>query len=98
VFCNRNTAPGDNQGHCGGNIKRIRSVAAGAREIDIAARLLARSEDLEALAAGQREGLPLLSGWRYEQFGHDALDVVEGRLGFAVQGGKLKMTRTGDAA
>ena len=68
-----------------------------AREIDIAARLLARSEDLEALAAGQRDGLPLLSGWRYEQFGHDALDVVEGRLGFAVQGGKLKMTRTGDA-
>jgi len=68
-----------------------------AREIDIAARLLARSEDLEALAAGQRDGLPLLSGWRYEQFGHDALDVVEGRLGFAVQGGKLKMTRTEDA-
>ncbi|MBS0283444.1 MAG: ribonuclease D [Proteobacteria bacterium] len=65
-----------------------------ARDIDVAPRLLARSDELEALAAGQREGLAILDGWRYDQFGHDALDLVEGRLGFAVQGGRLKMTRT----
>lgn len=65
-----------------------------ARDIDVAAKLLARTEELEALAAGQREGLPLLEGWRFDQFGHDALDLVEGRLGFAVKNGKLKMTRT----
>ncbi|WP_287460208.1 ribonuclease D [Sphingomonas sp.] len=65
-----------------------------ARDIDVAPRLLARGEELEALAAGQREGLAILTGWRYDQFGHDALDLVEGRLGFAVQGGRLKMTRT----
>lgn len=65
-----------------------------ARDIDVAPRLLARGEELEALAAGQRDGLAILTGWRYDQFGHDALDLVEGRLGFAVQGGKLKMTRT----
>jgi ribonuclease D len=64
-----------------------------AREIDVAPKLLARSDDLEALAAGRREGLPILEGWRYEQFGHDALDLVEGRLGFAVKNGKLKMSR-----
>ena len=64
-----------------------------AREIDVAPKLLARSDDLEALAAGRREGLPILEGWRYEQFGHDALDLVEGRLGFAVKSGKLKMSR-----
>ncbi|WP_298670023.1 ribonuclease D [uncultured Sphingomonas sp.] len=70
-----------------------------ARDIDVAPRLLARGEELEALAAGQRDGLAILAGWRYDQFGHDALDLVEGRLGFAVQGGKLKMTRTeGNAA
>ena len=68
------------------------------RDIDVAARLLARSEDLEALAAGQREGLSILEGWRYDQFGHDALDLVEGRLAFAVKGGKLRMTRTEEAA
>ena len=55
-------------------------------------RLLARSEDLELLAAGIRE-LPLLKGWRYDVFGHDALDLVEGKMAFAVVGGKLKMTR-----
>jgi len=64
------------------------------REIDVASKLLARSDDLELLAAGVREGLPMLEGWRYEQFGRDALDLVEGRMAFAVQRGKLKMTRT----
>jgi ribonuclease D len=66
------------------------------KEIDVASRLLARSEDLEGLAAGQREGLSILEGWRFEQFGRDALDLVEGRLAFAVVNGKLKMTRTED--
>jgi len=65
------------------------------REIDVAARLLARSEDLELLAAGVRE-LPLLQGWRYEQFGKDALDLVEGKMAFAVVNGRLKMTHVDD--
>ncbi|PVE60339.1 ribonuclease D [Arthrobacter sp. TPD3018] len=68
-----------------------------ARDIDVASRLLARSEELEALAAGIRTGLPMLEGWRFDQFGRDALDLVEGRLGFAVQDGKLTMTRTEEA-
>ena len=68
-----------------------------AREIDVAPKLLARSDDLEALAAGKRDGLAILEGWRFEQFGHDALDLVEGRLGFGVKNGKLKMTRTEEA-
>ncbi len=66
------------------------------REIDVAARLLARSEDLELLAAGVRE-LPLLQGWRFEQFGKDALDLVEGKMAFAVVNGRLKMTHVDDA-
>ena len=69
-----------------------------AKDIDVAPRLLARSEELEALAAGTRNGLAILQGWRFDQFGRDALDLVEGRLGFAVVGGKLKMTRTEVAA
>jgi ribonuclease D len=42
--------------------------------------------------------LQILQGWRFDQFGQDALDLVEGRLGFAVQDGRLKMTRTEAAA
>ncbi|MEM6267314.1 MAG: ribonuclease D [Pseudomonadota bacterium] len=62
-----------------------------AREIDCAARLLTRAEEMEALAAGVRD-LKVLKGWRYEVFGRDALELVEGKLAFAVQNGKLAMT------
>jgi ribonuclease D len=67
-----------------------------AREIDVASRLLARSEELELLAAGVRKGLPMLEGWRFDAFGHDALDLVEGKMAFAVVDGKLKMTHVDD--
>jgi ribonuclease D len=66
------------------------------REIDVAARLLARSDELEMLAAGVRKNLPILEGWRYDTFGHDALELVEGKLAFAVVEGKLKMTHVDD--
>ena len=65
-----------------------------ARESNVAAKLIARSEELELLAAGRREGLSILEGWRFEEFGRDALDLVEGRLAFGVRSGKLVMTRT----
>ncbi|HYD11861.1 MAG TPA: ribonuclease D [Allosphingosinicella sp.] len=64
-----------------------------ARESNVAPRLVARAEELEQLAAGRREGLQILEGWRYAEFGHDALDLVEGRLAFAVRNGKLVRSR-----
>ena len=63
-----------------------------ARELNVAARLIARTDDLEALAAGSREGIAMMKGWRYDVFGHAALDLVEGRMGFAVKNGKLVMS------
>lgn len=68
-----------------------------AREIDVAARLLTRSDELEMLAAGVRKNLTMLQGWRYDIFGKDALDLVEGKLAFAVENGRLKMTHVDDA-
>ncbi len=69
-----------------------------AKEADVAPKLIGRSDELEAIAAGQREGLPILGGWRYEIFGRDALALVEGRLSFGVENGKLKMTNAAAAA
>jgi len=69
-----------------------------ARDISVAPRLLARGDELDLLAAGVRDNLAILDGWRYEQFGRDALLLVEGKLGFAVKGGKLKMSRIGEEA
>jgi ribonuclease D len=64
------------------------------KETGVAPKLIARSDELEALASGVREGLNILRGWRFEEFGQDALDLVEGRLAFAIENGKLKMTKT----
>lgn len=67
---------------------KIRSKEAG-----VAPRLIVRGDELDALAAGVRNGLPILHGWRHEIFGEDALNLVEGRTAFSVQSGKMVMTR-----
>ncbi|MGI8612197.1 MAG: ribonuclease D [Sphingomicrobium sp.] len=64
-----------------------------AKEAGVAPRLIARADELEALAAGVRNGLNILSGWRFEEFGRDAVNLVEGRIGFAIEHGKLKLSR-----
>ena len=68
------------------------------RETGVAPKLIARSDELEALAAGVRDGLRILTGWRFGQFGSDALDLVEGRVAFGVTDGKLTMTTTARVA
>nr|WP_137675999.1 ribonuclease D [Parerythrobacter lutipelagi] len=68
-----------------------------AREIDVASRLLTKADEMEALAAGIRD-LKILEGWRYDVFGRDALELVEGKLAFAVKSGKLHMTHIDDMA
>jgi ribonuclease D len=68
------------------------------REMNVAARLVARSDELEALAAGQRDGLAMLRGWRFEEFGREALELVEGRMAFAVKNGRMVMTRTDESS
>jgi ribonuclease D len=62
------------------------------RDADVAPRLIARGDEIDALAAGQRDGLQMLQGWRYDVFGKDALALVEGRLAFSVRGGKMVMS------
>ena len=65
------------------------------RDADVAPRLIARADELEALAAGIRDGLAMLDGWRYDVFGKDALALVEGRMAFSVRAGKLVMSEIG---
>ena len=61
------------------------------RDADVAPRLICRTDELDLLAAGQRHGLTMLQGWRYDVFGKDALALVEGRLAFTVKGGRMVM-------
>ena len=66
------------------------------KESGVAPKLIVRGDDLDALAAGVRDGLPVLDSWRRELFGDDALALVDGRLGFVVKDGKLIMTRVAE--
>lgn len=59
-------------------------------ELDVAPRLIARGDDLDALVRGGRD-LPLLQGWRLEVFGEQALGLLEGRTAFQVRKGRLRM-------
>jgi len=55
---------------------------------DVAAKLIASSADLDALAAGERD-VPALRGWRKDVFGDEALRLCDGKIGLAVQGQKV---------
>ncbi|NSY38125.1 ribonuclease D [Leisingera sp. ANG59] len=56
----------------------------------VAAKLIAPSADLDAIAAGLRD-VPALSGWRREVFGADALRLCEGKIGLAAKGQEVKV-------
>ncbi len=51
----------------------------------VAAKLIAPSSDLDAIAAGERD-VPALHGWRLEVFGADALRLCEGKIALAAKG------------
>ncbi|MEM6905379.1 MAG: ribonuclease D, partial [Pseudomonadota bacterium] len=53
-------------------------------QLGVAAKLIASSGDLDALAGEENPDVPLLTGWRREVFGADALRVCQGEIGLAV--------------
>lgn len=55
---------------------------------DVAAKLIASSAELDALAAGERD-MKAMRGWRKEVFGEDAIRLCNGEVGLAVQGQKV---------
>lgn len=60
----------------------------------VAPKLIASASELDALAAGQRN-LPMLSGWRAEVFGRDALRLAEGEIALSAQNGAVRVVETG---
>ncbi len=57
----------------------------------VAQKLVASGEDLEALAADDRAAVPALAGWRYEIFGKDALALKHGRLALTVRDNRIAL-------
>ena len=58
----------------------------------VAARLIASSSELDAIAAGERN-LPALQGWRREVFGEDAIRLCEGKVALATKGQQVVTVR-----
>jgi ribonuclease D len=69
-------------------------LAAQSEAHHVAPRLLANSDDLERLAAGDTD-VPALQGWRREVFGEQALALRAGRVALGVDGRRVKLIATG---
>lgn len=62
----------------------------------VAPRLVATSDDLEAIAAHEAPKVHALTGWRYELFGKDALALKSGQGALAVEGGRVRLVERAD--
>ncbi|HSK47957.1 MAG TPA: ribonuclease D [Coriobacteriia bacterium] len=64
-----------------------------ARERGVAMPLLASRDELERLAAGERDAHPLLAGWRAEMVGNELVELIEGRIDLRLDDGELVVTK-----
>lgn len=64
-----------------------------ASDTDVAAKLVATSDDLERLAVEDEPDIPALSGWRREIFGEDALALKNGQIALKLEHGKIVKAR-----
>ena len=67
---------------------RVLLKAVAARH-DVAAKLIATTDELDKIALDDEADVAALQGWRRELFGEDALAIKAGRLAMAVENGKI---------
>lgn len=67
---------------------RVLLKAVAARH-DVAAKLIATTDELDKIALDDQADVAALHGWRRELFGEDALAIKAGRLAIAVEHGKI---------
>jgi ribonuclease D len=70
-------------------------LTARAEDNNVAPRLVASAEDIEALALEENEDNPALQGWRADMFGHDALRLIRGEIALSAQGKRVKIVVVG---
>jgi ribonuclease D len=59
----------------------------------VAQKLVATADDLDAIAANDQAAVRALSGWRYEVFGRDALALKHGRLALTVRDKRIVLVQ-----
>src|SRR5512135_3736411 len=55
----------------------------------VAPEVLTNADELERLAAGEREGIAVLEGWRFDLLGRELLSLLDGRLSLVIHGGEV---------
>lgn len=65
-------------------------------EHDVAPKLIASQDDIEAIALDDAADVPAMKGWRREIFGNDAIAVKHGKLAIGLKDGKVIKFKTGD--
>jgi ribonuclease D len=68
---------------------------AAAEQNNVAARLVAGSEEIEALALDETAPNPILEGWRREMFGENALRLIRGEIALSAKGKRIKIVELG---
>ena len=61
-------------------------------EHNVAAKLVASSGDLEAIAMDDNADVSAMKGWRYDVFGQEALGLKHGRVALSLRNGKICKT------
>ena len=64
-----------------------------AEEHNVASKLIANTDDLEAVAADDNAAVPALQGWRRELFGDLALALKHGQLGLSVKNRRVVVSK-----
>ena len=59
-------------------------------ESGLAEKVIANTEDLKCILEGQKKNIKVFSGWRNEIFGEMALSLLNGKLAFKIEKGKIK--------
>jgi len=90
AIAKRKRLPGDVDGAVDLMVALVRLRA---REHGVAMPLLASRDDLERLAGGDREGNPLLEGWRRTMVGNELVDLIDGGLTLSLAEGHLKVVK-----
>lgn len=62
---------------------------------EVAQKLVATMDELEAIALDDKADVPALHGWRHKVFGKAALDLKHGRLALTADGKDVKIIQTG---
>ena len=64
----------------------------------VAPEVLTNTDELERLAAGEREGIGVLSGWRRDLLGKELLALLDGRLSLVIHRGEVVVEERDGAA